>query len=166
MTPRPSSGRRRVDLLQIEADHGRITSPALDVGRRLQLALEFTHRSGGSAWGAKVDVPCSGDAAAVCAVEAIRRAERMVEWSRRAIGDDVGLVATVLADGSGFAEAASRAGRSGRRATSDVAARFRDALERLALAQKAVGAVPDKVTDNYTRASETVYARKGLERAN
>ena len=105
MTPRPSSGRRRVDILAHEAAHGRLTPGALDVGRRLQLALEAAHRSGGSAWGARVDASRSGDAAAVSAVEATRRADRMIVWSRRAIGDDVGLVATVLADGSGFAEA-------------------------------------------------------------
>ena len=167
MTSRPTSGgRRRVDLLQYEADHGRITSPALDVGRRLQLALEATHRSGGSAWGAKVDAPCSGDNAAVSAVEATRRAARLVDWAGRASGQDSGeRLAVVLADGSGFAEAASRTGRTGRRATSEIAASFRDALERLALAQEAVGAVPTKVTDKHSRAAETLSARNGLGRA-
>ncbi len=167
MTPRPSSGgRRRIDLLAHEAAHDRISPGALDVGRRLQLALEATHRSGGSAWGAKVDAPCSGDTAAVSAVEATRRAARLVDWAGRAVGQDsVELLAVVLADGSGFAEAASRTGRTGRRATSEIAASFRDALERLALAQEAVGAVPNKITDKHSQAAETVSARNRLGRA-
>ncbi len=158
--------RRRIDVLTYEQAHGRLSPMAVEAGRRLQIALEATHRSGGSAWGQKVDTSCSRDAAGISAVEATRRATRQVEWAERHVGiEGVELLGAVLADGVQFPEIASRNGRSGRRATSDVASRFRSALEALALAQKTVGAVPSKVIDKHSRAAETISVRKKVFRA-
>ncbi|RYC29191.1 hypothetical protein D3273_25335 [Lichenibacterium minor] len=53
--------RRRVDLLQWEHHHGRISHLTLAAGRGLEEAFALLHRSGASTWGERVDAPRGGD---------------------------------------------------------------------------------------------------------
>ena len=146
--------RRRVDLLQWEHDHGRISHLALAAGRGLEEAFAFLHRSGGSMWGERVDAPRGGDGAAVDAVEAARRVERVMERVERVVGPvDARLLRRLLGEGHDYAGAAALDGRVGDRAKAYLAQRFRDALEELGAATKAVGPKTPKVNDKYSDAA-------------
>ena len=137
--PNPPS--RRVDLLQHEHDHGRLSAGALAAGRALEDVFAAAQRSGGAAWGERVDTSFNGDASAANVADAARHVDRAMERVARLVGPvDARLVRRILAEGFDYAGVAAFDGRSGTRAVSYTAQRFRDALEELGEASKVVGA--------------------------
>jgi hypothetical protein len=127
---------RRVDILEEERAHSRISDSAYGVGRVVQAVFE-RHRgpSCGNQWrqGDRVDAWVQHELAIIYTIEDTRAIIRMVEKIRRAIGRvDANILQRVLAERRSFAQLAALIGRGGERGTRYVAQRFRDALEDLA----------------------------------
>lgn len=156
-TDHPYISRRRTDILQHEADHGRLSAAALGAGRGIEDALATLHRSPGGTWAERVDAPCRGDGMAANAVDAARRVTKIMERVERIVGPvDARLLRLILGEGHDFAEVAALDGRSGDREKAYVARRFRDALEELAKATAATGPIQPKVNDRYSAAADAV----------
>ncbi|MCW6513105.1 hypothetical protein [Lichenifustis flavocetrariae] len=143
--------KRRIDILQNELDHGRISPQAFDAGRVVQDVIERAHAAVGSRWADFVDTSMQPGAASVHGLDAARQAVKMMARLRLAIGPvDATIVRLVVGDGLTFEQVATAQGRAGARSVAYFAARFRDALEELAKASIAVGKVSKVHVDNYS----------------
>ena len=153
---------RRVDILEHERAHGRISNDAYREGRLVQALFERAGLSGGSTWsdGARVDAEVAKELKIIRRLDDSRLIGKMVDEIEKTLGAiDARIVRQVLGDNRSYAQvaqpldlksAAARAGaadwqplgRGGwqkpargdvRRARIGyVAQRFRDALETLA----------------------------------
>jgi len=127
--------RRRVDLLETELGHRRISRDAFWIGRRLEKHFEAgSGRGYRSPWPNGPRVDCSPRQADPLA--AIKQAKARVgfeQWVEGIVGRD-GLrdLKALLADGLTFAEFAAQDRKAGERAVRKVANRFRQRLEELA----------------------------------
>lgn len=161
MSAAPSGHRRRADLLQFEFDHGRLSTAALAAGRAVEDVLAAQHRSAGAtSWAERVDTSPKGDALGVATADAARRAVAVMARVERIVGPvDAILIRRLLGEGYDFAGAAALNGRSGARAVSYVAQRFRDALEELAEASRSIGSTAPHISDKYAVAAEAARSR-------
>jgi hypothetical protein len=137
---------RRVDVLEDERSHGRISEAAYAVGRITQAVFERARNVAPSCgWkeGDRVDAAWAQEVKIVRALENAR----MVESYKKRIDDafgpagklDARLLERILGDRMSYPQAAALQGKSGERGTSYIATRFRDALEALADAWAAKG---------------------------
>src|SRR5262245_12942851 len=133
---------RRVDILEDERAHGRISEAAYQVGRVAQAVFERARGPGHSNWqgNVRVDAYTAKELAIIHGIEAAERITRLVGWMRRELGRiDANILQRVLGEQKSYAEVAALRGKGGERGTRYVAARFRDALESLAKAKAARG---------------------------
>lgn len=149
------SSKRRVDLLQIEADHHRISPEALKAGNAIRDVLERQRSVTGQHWGDRVDSSLRPDAASLRALEVSRQAASTMERVTRAVGPiDARIIRRVLGDGLSFEELAVAEGKAGARAVGYLAARFRDGLEEIGRAYVAVGKASPLPVDKHNIAAD------------
>ena len=137
---------RKVDHLEWEYSHGRISEAAYRVGRDVQALFERAGaRSGSSSWtsGDRVDGTVAKELQIIRGLDAARAAHAEMERLTRVIGI-VGarFLRACLIEGRSWAELAAMRGRSGEAGRGAAASRFRDLLEDLAEAFEAQGAPP------------------------
>ena len=156
---------RRVDILEHERAHGRISNEAYLEGRIVQALFERTGLSGGSTWndGSRVDAEVAKEIAIIRRVDTARAIEARVAALRNILGEtDATIVRQVLGENRSYAQvtqtlavksAAGGAwlplGKGGAvkppigevraRRIAYIAQRFRDALETLAREQRRKG---------------------------
>lgn len=133
---------RRVDILELEKSHGRISDAAYSVGRIVQAVFERAKGPGGTNWqgGSRVDAWAAHELAIIHGIEDARRITGWIERITRALGMiDARILRRVLGDRMNYAEVAAATGKAGERGTAYIAQRFRDALEELAEALAAKG---------------------------
>lgn len=132
----------RVDILEVERSHSRISEAAYQVGRIAQAVFERARGPGTSSWAGnvRVDAYTAKELAIIHAIEDARRIQAQVAWMRYELGRiDANIVQRVLGEGKTYAEVATLTGKRGERGKSHIAERFRDALEALADAKAARG---------------------------
>jgi hypothetical protein len=167
LSPAPriqATANRRVDILEMELSHGRITQSEYAIGRIVQAVFERASgaRLGSGGWhqGDRVDQATAHELAIIYA---ITDTHIVVAWLRtveRALGHiDARLVRQVLADRMSFADVAAARGRAGRQGTSYYADRFRDALETLDNALAARGVAPTVTDETHGEVPEIRAAR-------
>ena len=132
---------RRVDLLEHEYHHGRISESAYRVGRQVQSTFERL-LSMGSAWSVfdRVDATRTPDDVVESKVDQAGACTALM----RRITKEVGMVGARrlrghLVEGLTYPEAAAQRGQSGREAVTFAAKSFRQTLEDLADAWSATG---------------------------
>lgn len=133
---------RRVDVLEDERSHGRISEAAYREGRVAQAVFERARGPGSSNWSAetRVDAFTAKELSIIYALDSAARIQRLVDWLRGELGRiDANILQRVLGEQKSFGEVATLQGKSGDRGISYVAHRFRDALEALASARAARG---------------------------
>ena len=127
---------RRVDILELERSHGRLSARAYTVGRIVQAVFERARGPGaGSQWreGDRVDAVVAQELAIIRSIEGARRAQAYIARIRGAIGRiDANILQAVLGDRKSYADVSALRGRAGPRGAVYFASRFRDALEDLA----------------------------------
>lgn len=127
---------RRVDVLEYERSHGRISDRAYAVGRIVQAVFERARGPGaGSQWreGDRVDAVVAQELAIIHAIQDARRVQIYVKRIRLAVGRiDANLLQLILGEHRTFADVAALRGQAGREGTHYWAQRFRDALDDLA----------------------------------
>jgi hypothetical protein len=153
---------RRVDILEHELAHGRISSAAYAEGRVLQALFERGGLSGGSTWsdGSRVDAEVAKELAIIRRIGDARAIEARLREAKSILGSlDLAIVRQVLGENRTYAQVRQTtdlinvaalagandwlpAGKGGKRAPSRgevsarrvtyLAQRFRDALETLA----------------------------------
>lgn len=145
---------RRVDLLEDERAHGRISEAAYREGRLLQRVFELRNRIGPASAGGGShltgDQKASGmherladlmDRAGFANETNPKKSSGHLGWVQQQLGMiDYRLVRRLLGERKSYAECAALEGKSGERGVSYVAHRCRDALEALADAKSAKGA--------------------------
>jgi len=146
---------RRVDLLEQERSHRRISESAYLTGRQLQAVFERGVGAGLGEWnldggsGARANTDMQ-------AVHGLMDAHATIHWQKRlhaavgAIGAE--FLRTSLAENLSFPELAERYGQSGERGVAVIAGQWRWMMEQLATAWAARGA---------TAAPGRVYASRG-----
>lgn len=124
---------RKVDILELERSHGRISDEAYCAGRIAQAIWEkATRATGGGQWmqGSRVDAELAKEIAIIRNIDNARTIEGHMAAMRALLGGyDADVVHDVLRDGMTYVEAALARGRAGRIGTAYIAQRFRDALE-------------------------------------
>jgi hypothetical protein len=136
---------RRVDILEDEHAHGRISQAAYLVGREIQREFErYRGPTGGGQWcmGDRIDAARRAHEAVLSTIDVARRVLRLMHKLRRILGVvDAPIVQKILGEGKTYTEiafmripAVSRAMPCdvGRYEVAYIAQRFRDALETLA----------------------------------
>jgi hypothetical protein len=137
-----ASVNRRVDVLEVELQRGRISEAAFIEGRRLQGILERIQRVGGSNWsgGDRVDAATAHEEAIIRNVEAAQEITDEIKWIRGRLGAfDTQILRWALGDRIGYMGMAAKTGPATERRANYVAQRMRDALESLAEARAAKG---------------------------
>ena len=134
---------RRVDVLEYERSHDRISDAAYQVGREVQATLERGSRLGSPsriAEGDRVDAAAAHEDKIVGSVEAAQRVRALERRIDVAIGE-MGrrFLRRILVEGFSFASYAEFTGRGGDRGAAGVASHFRQLLEDLAEAWAARG---------------------------
>jgi len=134
---------RRVDILEYEKAHHRITEQQYCLGRIVQAVFERASGrigSGGFNAGSRVDQVTANELRMIYAVDDARRVSAFVERIARALGPlDTRLLRQILGERLTFAQCAAARGRAGRQGTAYYADRFRDALSALVEAWAAKG---------------------------
>jgi hypothetical protein len=127
---------RRVDILELERSHRRISARAYTVGRIVQAVFERSRGSSASSqWGQgdRVDAEVAKELRIIRSIDNAHRVKEYVDSIRKAVGRiDANILQLVLGDGKTYADVAALRGRDGRQGTGYFAGRFRDALEDLA----------------------------------
>ena len=166
---------RRVDILETERSHARISDAAYHNGRIVQEVFERANRLLGCNWlgGSGLD-PAEARATKIeKSVENAERVRKLVERISARLGMiDTRLLRRVLGDRMTFAQCAALQGKAGDRGERYVAARFRDALEALSEAWTAKGKVQPAPGDRHaidaatmeTRQDDSLIAGASLER--
>ncbi|BAQ43988.1 MULTISPECIES: hypothetical protein [Methylobacterium] len=127
---------RRVDILEDERSHGRITVSQYETARQVQAVFERASgaRLGSGGWGigGSRDQTIAHELQVIYAIEDARVIKALLGRVEKAVGT-VGarFLKSVLADRQTFAQAAEARGKAGERGTSQVAAHFRILLEGL-----------------------------------
>ena len=154
---------RRVDILEEERSHKRISEAAYLTGRQIQALLEKLNHLGSVSWdGASRGDPVVArerrhktiieNAAAVKALEAgIIGRIGMIDWR---------LIRRIVGDRTSFSDCAAKEGKAGVRGTTYIAHRFRDALEHLAEALAARGKGQPTPDDDYKAAAPLAPVRQ------
>lgn len=135
---------RRVDILEWERSHDRLSDDAYREGRIAQAIFERAGvAGGGSAWreGSRVDAEIAKELAVLRHIATAKLTDEYVAFLRRALGTiDAKIVRQVLGENRNYADVELPRRRltsrepGGTRRTNYVAQRFRDALETLAAA--------------------------------
>lgn len=149
---------RRVDVLEMERGHGRITVSQYEVGRQVQAILERASgaRSGGGVWDStgSRDQVVAHELAVIFAVEDARLVAKLRDKVVRAVGKPgARFLAEVLTGRSSFGQFAAARGKAGDRGTAYVAEHFRILLEYLDDDFAAEGVAV--VIDRFFRAEDT-----------
>jgi hypothetical protein len=132
-----AAANRRVDVLEDERSHGRISEAAYQVGRLVQAVFERGKGPRGAVaqWtqGDRVDAAFAHEHAIVLGLDDARKIKAYLERLSNAVGMiDARLLRHLLGERMSFAECAAARGRAGERGARYYASRFRDALEVLA----------------------------------
>jgi hypothetical protein len=135
---------RRVDILEHERSHGRISNEAYLEGRLVQAIFERTGLSGGSTWnaGSRVDAEIAKELAIIRRVDTARAITVRVELLKNALGlVDAEIVRQILGENRKYVDVVlpqrmATAETPRERGVSYIAQRFRDALETLAQEQR------------------------------
>lgn len=132
---------RRVDVLEEERAHRRISEAAYLTGRAIQTVFEEASRSAGSNWsgGDRVDVSEAKDNQIVRRLEAAAHIEAEMARLTRLVGTIGARFLREILTGTTYREYAERRGRGGERGTAYVADRFRAWLEDIAEERAAKG---------------------------
>jgi len=135
----------RVDVLEHERAHRRISEAAYRVGRIAQAVFERARGPGASSWttDVRIDAYTAKELAIIHGLDNAERIANLVHWLRTGAGlgrVDANILQRVLGESKSFSEVATLQGKSGDRGARYVAERFRDALEALAHAKAARGA--------------------------
>ncbi|MGY2052396.1 hypothetical protein [Methylobacterium sp. JK268] len=139
---------RRVDILEDERSHDRITVSQYETARQVQAVLERASgaRLGSGGWdvGGSRDQTIAHELAVIYAIEDARLVQKLLARVERAVGT-VGarFLRAVLADRMSFGAYAQARGKGGERGTAQVAAHFRLLLEGLDEAFVARGVASD-----------------------
>ncbi len=139
-----AAANRRVDVLEEERAHGRISEAAYQIGRIVQAVFERARRpsGAGSQWAPRdrIDAGFAHELAIVLALEDAQKIKAYLGRIAATVGMiDARLLRHVLGDGLSYAQCAAARGRGGERGRLYYAARFRDALEELAVRWAATG---------------------------
>ncbi|KAA2237694.1 hypothetical protein [Salinarimonas soli] len=139
----PVAFNRRVDLLEVERAHKRITEAEYCTGRLVQAVFERAMgQVGGGGWNAgdKVDAALKHELTVIYALDTAEKVQGLVQRIERAVGT-VGtrFLRQVLVGRVSFAQYAAQRGKGGDRGTSQVAGHFRFLLEDLSEAWAARG---------------------------
>lgn len=156
---------RRVDLLEHERAHGRISDAAYGIGRLVQAVFERYRGPGcGSQWreGDHVDADLAHELAIIYGLENAEAVRKLVAKIRREIGRiDANIVQRLLAQRQSFAQVGQLIGRGGERGSAYIAQRFRDALEALSETFAARGKGKPRLLDKHDLAAARVDRRRG-----
>jgi hypothetical protein len=145
---------RRIDILEWERSHDRISDDAYREGRVVQWMFERAGLSGGSTWreGSRVDAEIAKELAILRHIAAATTIDDYMGFMRDALGEvDAAIVRQVLGENRGYGDVemprrrmpvpaakvpafGRQKPKPGERYASYVARRFRDALETLAAA--------------------------------
>lgn len=138
---------RRVDILETERSHKRISEGAYRVGREIQAVFEKASRVGsGSQWreGDRVDQTIARELAIHRNIETARAIQAEMERLVREVGSVGALfLRCIIGDGVSFKAYAEATSGSGRRDVDRVADRFRWMLEEIVRRRAARGPVPN-----------------------
>lgn len=130
-----ATANRRVDVLEQERAHARISEAAYLTGRVVQAVFERMAGGIGGAWreGSRVDAAVAHELAILGKIKTARELQAMMARIEKRIGV-VGarFLRQVIGDGVPLATYAERRGKSGVRAVAQVSAHFRMLLEDLA----------------------------------
>jgi hypothetical protein len=135
---------RRVDVLEWERSHDRISEAAYREGRILQRAYEVRSRIGPGSVDGMMGRSQTADQKAAAMhgrlADTMDKSGPYLAWVARELGEiDARLLRQVIGDGLGFAEVAALRGRGNERGVAYFAQRCRDALEALAEKRAAHG---------------------------
>lgn len=133
---------RRVDILEYERSRGLISEAAYREGRSVQAVFERAKGPGGSNWqgGSRVDAYVSKELTIIKGCDAAARIGRLVRWLQSELGRfDTDILRCMLAEGKTYTDVATMYGKTGQRAVSRIAYRFREALEQLSESRAAYG---------------------------
>ncbi|MBB2959864.1 hypothetical protein [Methylobacterium sp. R2-1] len=149
---------RRVDVLEMERGHGRITVSQYEVGRQVQAILERASgaRSGGGMWNASGsrDQVVAHELSVIYAIEDARLVAKLKGKIIRAVGvPGARFVGEVLTGRQTFGQFAEARGKAGDRGTACVAEHFRILLEYLDADFAAEGVAT--VVDRFFRTEST-----------
>lgn len=154
---------RRVDLLELERSHDRISESAYRTGRLIQAIFERLGKLSGSNWcgTSRVDPMLAQELNIIRSLDSAEKIHRLVNR----ISDRVGMIDTrllkrLLGDRLSFTEAAGLQGKGGERGATYIAGRFRDALEDLAEAWVGKGKALPMPDDKHLDAAGAVPARQ------
>ena len=152
---------RRVDVLEMERSHGRISEAAYRTGRTVQATFEKLGRLPGCNWEVAPGDRFTAQRSMV--EQAMDRAgtiQKMVAAIQVRIGMiDTRLLRRVLGDRLSFAECAALQGKGGEKGQNYISRRFRDALEDLAEAWTVKGRVQPPPADKHLEAAATTDRR-------
>lgn len=128
---------RRVDILEYEHSHRRISVEAYREGRMVQALFERAGISGGSTWfqGSRVDAEVAKEIAVLRRITDARTIEWKMAELRDALGTvDSTIIRQILGENRKYADVVlpQRRAENRERGISYIAQRFRDALETLA----------------------------------
>lgn len=155
---------RRVDILETERSHQRLTEAAYRTGRLLQAIFERAGGVGSSNWMgvSRQDPMIAQELRVLHSIMAAEEIEKLLRRIRARLGwIDARLLQRILGERWTFGQCADVVGRNGERGERYVAARFRDALEDLAEAWTAKGASVASFDDKYTAAAERADRPEG-----
>jgi hypothetical protein len=136
---------RRVDLLEWEYSHGRLSEAAYLIGRELQGAFERGTGRSASNWsqGDRVDAYSSKEMQIITGLQTASAIQTYMARVVRSIGQiGARFLRSVLCEGKTYAELAAMRGQSNEAGRSAAASRFRHLLEDLAEDWAATGARP------------------------
>lgn len=149
---------RRVDVLEMERGHGRITVSQYEVGRQVQAILERASgaRSGGGMWdnSGSRDQVIAHELAVIYALDDARLVDKLKGKIVRAVGKPgARFLGEVLTGRQTFGQFAEARGKAGERGTAYVAEHFRILLEYLDADFAAEGIAT--VVDRFFRTDDT-----------
>ncbi len=154
---------RRVDVLETERSHDRISDAAYTTGRVLQAAFERQGRVGGSNWAgtSRRDPREVQSEVMVRTISNAMELNVLMHHVRGYVGErNLRILRRVLGDRLSFAECASFEGKAGPRGQAFITESFRVALEDAVAAIQAVGKVRPTPDDAHAAAAADAPARE------
>ena len=152
-----------VDILEKERAHTRISEAAYLTGRILQEKFERASHLGGSNWmgTSKQDPMMQQELRVLSAIISAEDVTKTLARIRSRLGHiDARLIQRVLGDRMSFGQCAEVTGKNGERGASYIGARFREALEDLAQAWTAKGALQPAPDDKHALAADGMVDRQ------
>ena len=154
---------RRVDILEQELSHGRLSEAAYRIGRELQGVFERAGRVGTTNWlgVSRLDPMQAHELRVLGAVITAQEIVKTLTRVRARVGYlDARLLQRVLGERMSFAQCAEVTGKNGERGAGYVGARFREVLEDLAEAWTARGAPQPAADDKHAASADTIVGRQ------